>query len=145
VSARWPAPAILALVIATLRMSAAQACNLCIEDKIAATYDWQLAQRAARAGHVVVFAEIHGPVRSDDDGLQRDLAKRLSALPGVDPGSVRISLAPPAASFACAPGGQTPRRLVAAVSKAIAPRGLWASLIRVGAPGTTPSTAAAAR
>ena len=144
-SARRRAWVALALVLATLRPGAAQACNLCLEDKIAATYDWQLAHRAARAGHVIVFAEIHGPVRSDDGTLQRDLAKRLSALPGVDPGSVRISLAPPAASFACAPGGQTPRRLVAAVSKAIAPRGLWASLIRVGAPGVAASGAVPGR
>ena len=138
--------ALAALVAAAAAWTApARACNLCVEDKIAATYDWQLAQSAARVGHVIVFVELHGPMRDGDHALERELSRKVAAVPGVDRGSVRISLAPAAASFACAPGGQLPRRIVAAVSRAIAGRGLRASLIRVGAPGSIAEQAQAPR
>jgi hypothetical protein len=118
----------------------ARACNACLEDKIAATYDWHVVAQAARVGHAIVFIAIRGPVRPGDAPLERALARQLGALPGVDRGSVRVSLAPPAASFACDPGGGSPQRIIASMSKVVANHGLSLELIRVEAPGVAKSS-----
>ena len=80
-----------------LRFTPARACNACLEDKIAATYDWQVVSAAKARGHIVVFAAIHGPVAPADSALARRLARQLGGVAGVDAGTPRVSLAPPAA------------------------------------------------
>ncbi len=70
------------------------ACGTCVEDKIAATYDYAVVQSAARAGNVVVYCEVQGafePAR---------LAAAARRVRGVDPASVRVSREPAALSFA---------------------------------------------
>jgi hypothetical protein len=114
--------------------AAASACNACREDKIAATYDWQVVSAAKERGHTVVFAAIQGRVAPRDSALARTLRRRLGALHGVDPGTVRVSLAPPAASFACAAAASEPGAVVAAANRALAPSGLSLAIVRVGAP-----------
>jgi hypothetical protein len=70
------------------------ACGTCIEDKVAATYDWAVEQSAKRAGHVVVYCEVQGAF---EPGRLAVAARRVH---GVDSESVRVSREPAALSFA---------------------------------------------
>jgi hypothetical protein len=112
----------------------AGACNACVEDKIAATYDWQVVSAARQHRHTVVFTAIRGRVAPGDSALARSLHRRLAAVHGVDPGSVRVSLAPPAMSFACDPAHDSPATVIAAANRALAPSRMSLAIVRVGAP-----------
>ena len=61
------------------RGNVVQACEACLEDKIAATYDWQVVSTAQRLRHTVVFTAIQGRVAPGGAGLERSLARRPSA------------------------------------------------------------------
>lgn len=117
------------------------ACNACLEDKIAATYDWQVALAARRHGHTVVFAAIVGPVTPGNDALERRIAHGLDATPGVDDGTVRVSLAPPAVSFAVDLHRHTVTDLVSAMNERLESSGLRLTVVRIGAPGAPATTA----
>jgi len=84
----------------------AWACGACVEDKIAATYDYAVVQRAAAQGRVVVFCELKGPVQV------AKLRKATAGVSGVDPASVRISDNPAALSFVLNPARQSPKAAV---------------------------------
>jgi hypothetical protein len=77
----------------------AAACGVCIEDKMAATYDHAVITSAVNQGHAVVFAEMIG-VPSSNAAQTRKIIQAFEATPGVDRGSVRVSLNPAAISFA---------------------------------------------
>jgi len=109
----------------------AQACGHCLEDKVAATYDHAVLTRAARVGHVVVFADVRGPAAGGGPALKAFIARTLATTPGVDAGTVRVSLDPPAASFACDPARHTPEALIAAANPRLAAKGLRLSLINI--------------
>lgn len=72
----------------------ALACGVCVEDKMAATYDYAVIQQAAAQGRLVVFCEVRGRVAPE---RLREAAARVD---GVDPASVRTSVEPAAVSFA---------------------------------------------
>ena len=57
----------------------ARACGHCIEDKVAATYDYSVLTRAAHDGHVVVFTEVRGPAAGAGPELKSFIARALSA------------------------------------------------------------------
>lgn len=96
---------------------ASQACGACAEDKIAATYDHAVVQRAAARGDVMVFCELSAaPGTPMDAARVRDAAR---ATPGVQPRSVRVSAQPAALSFAVAPGLQV--QAVAALQRSLGP------------------------
>jgi hypothetical protein len=65
----------------------AAACGYCVEDKIASTYDHAVVTRALAQGHHVVFFHIEG-----SPATPRELENAASSVPGVDGGSVRLSL-----------------------------------------------------
>jgi hypothetical protein len=117
-------------LVATAR-TPAYACGHCVEDKVAATYDYTVLTRAARGGHVVVFAEIRGPAAGAGPALKMFIARTLAATPGVDGGTVRVSLDPPAASFACDPARHAPNALLASVNPHLATRGLRLVVIEI--------------
>jgi hypothetical protein len=114
----------------------ARACDACLEDKIAATYDWQIVSAAKRQGHTVVFGAIKGPLSPGDEGVKRRLGHTLAAIPGIDAGSVRVSLAPPAISFATDLKRHAAAALLATMNERLHGSGLRLVLLRVGAPGT---------
>jgi hypothetical protein len=109
----------------------AAACGHCREDKIAAAYDYGVLTRAARAGHVVVFTEIHGPAAGAGSGLQAFIERTLAARPGVDAGTVRVSLDPPAASFAWDPARGAPGSGIAGMNSGLAAKRLRLSVLEV--------------
>ncbi|HEY8250981.1 MAG TPA: hypothetical protein VIG70_10270 [Burkholderiales bacterium] len=76
----------LVLALAFLAAEAA-ACGYCVEDKIASTYDHAVVTRALAQGHHVVFFHIDGP-----PATQRELENAAASVPGVERGSVRLSL-----------------------------------------------------
>jgi hypothetical protein len=134
------APALLVLIALTASASFAlyaKACEICREDKIAATYDYSVVSAANRRGHIVVFAAIVGRLTPGDATPARVVARRLAAVPGVDAGTVRTSLTPPAASFACDPSRGAASR-VAAANRALAGSGLSLTIVQIGAPGDAP-------
>jgi hypothetical protein len=121
-----------ALTLSTAAMRApARACGHCIEDKVAATYDYAVLTRAARDGHVVVFADVRGPAAGAGSALKAFIARTLAATPGIDGGTVRVSLDPPAASFACNPARHAPNALVASVNPQLATKGLLLAVIEI--------------
>ena len=85
-----------AVALASLVPLAASACGVCIEDKVAATYDHAVIQRATAKRQQIVFVGIEGPVQATR--IDRDLAK--AHVPGVVPGTLRTSTSPSAFSFA---------------------------------------------
>ena len=87
-----------ALLCLALAAPAAWGCGACIEDKVAATYDYSVLERAQREHRVVVFAEIRGDKAAPE--LERAAAFAAKNARGVDPTSVRSAHAPLAISFA---------------------------------------------
>src|SRR4030095_6991164 len=85
------------IAVLALPIEPARACNVCLEDKIAATYDWHVVANARRTGHQVVFVAIQGNVAPRDEALTRRLVRRLGTVPGGDAGAGRGRRSPPRA------------------------------------------------
>jgi hypothetical protein len=98
---------------------------------VAATYDYAVLARAARTGHVVVFAEICGPAAGGGAPLKTFITRTLEMTPGIDMGTVRVSLDPPAASFACDPVRHAPGSVIGLINPHLAARGLRLAIIEV--------------
>jgi hypothetical protein len=81
---------------------AAYACGVCVEDKVASTYDHALVARSVAAGHHVAFFHVDGPLVKDE-ATRRALLAAVEAAPGVDKGSARVALDTLALSFAFDP------------------------------------------
>jgi hypothetical protein len=116
--------AVAAVLLAVAALPAA-ACGACDEDKIAATYDHAVVQRAAAARKLVVFCAVQGPHHSLERA--RTAARRTS---GVDVTSVRTSSQPPTLSFAVDSRKRTVEGAVAALQRG-APAGTRISIVRV--------------
>jgi hypothetical protein len=109
----------------------AHACGHCIEDKVAATYDYAVLTCAARNGHVVVFADLRGPAAGAGPALKAFIIHTLASTSGIDGGTVRVSLDPPAASFACDPVRHAPSALLDTVNPQLAAKGLRLAVIKI--------------
>lgn len=99
---------------------AALACGVCVEDKVAATYDHGVITRALDRGHVVVFAEVKG--RDAAAALTRAARKAARGVRGVDRASVRVAEQPAMLSFAFDGRAGTPAEALAAMERAAASR-----------------------
>lgn len=119
----------LAAALALALPAGALACGACIEDKIAATYDYAVVTDAAARHHVVVFAA----VESAGEPAREARSIRATALrvKGIDRASVRTSDSPRALSFALDPGIATPEAALAEIARQPPLRGVRLSLIRV--------------
>jgi hypothetical protein len=124
--ARWTRVAAALLFVAA---GGAQACGVCVEDKVAATYDHAVVMRAAKDHRVVVFAALDGHV----DGRRAAAAARAAAARahGVDAASVRTADNPAAISFVVDPARQAPRAALQAVEKGAGVPGLRLTLLRI--------------
>jgi hypothetical protein len=105
------------LVLAVTLSAATFACGICIEDKIAATYDHAVVMRAAARHHVLVFGEIVGTAAMQ--GATKKIARAAPQVQGIDRASVRTSVSPPAFSFALDPAVQAPDAAVAELQKSV--------------------------
>ena len=122
--------ALAASIAAALAPGRAAACGVCVEDKVAATYDHAVVTRATDRGQVVVFAEVKG----GGTAASRAAAARRAAarVRGIDPGSVRVSTQPSAGlSFALDARASTPVQALEAVQRAAGLPGLELALLEV--------------
>ena len=87
-------------------------CGVCVEDKVAATYDHALVERALAQHRVVVYAE---PRASVDAGTLKALAAKAARAPGVDAATVKTSASPASVSFVLDPKRANPKAVVAAL------------------------------
>ena len=97
------------VALASLVPLAAAACGACIEDKVAATYDHAVIQRATAKRQQVVFVGVDGPVQAAS--LDRAVAK--ARVPGMVTGTLRTSASPPAFSFVLERSADPARALAA--------------------------------
>lgn len=102
----------------------AQACGVCVEDKVAATYDHAVVQRASARGQVVVFCEIVGPV---DAARIRHAARGVRS---VDSSTLRISETPAAISFVVDVKKQSPQAAAGAIQHGLA-KGIEVKVLRL--------------
>ena len=109
--------------LVALTPSIGHACGACAEDKVAATYDYQVVQRAAAAGDVMVFCEVTGVL---DRQRLTQAARRLRGIRVV---SIRTSTQPAALSFAIDPARQSPQAAVAAMQRSL-PSGIRLTIVR---------------
>ena len=119
------------LVIAAFAASTrALACGVCIEDRIAATYDHAVITQAAAEHHVVVFAAVEG--QGSAEALAASAQRAAARAAGVDRASVRSAALPSAAvSFALDPRTQTPEAALGAIARSSAQKGMKLTLLRV--------------
>jgi hypothetical protein len=103
------------------------ACGTCVEDKVAATYDHAVLQRAAAASRSVVYCEIEGQW---DRARLEAAARRIR---GVDASSLRFSREPAALSFAV-DTRQQPVQAAAMAIQLAAPAGTQVRVIRISRP-----------
>ena len=109
----------------------ANACGVCDEDKVAATYDHAVVRRAASQGRVMVFCEVRGPLDS------RRLKTVAGRVKGLDATSLRTSAAPATLSFALDPTRQSAQAAVSAL-QALAPPGTQLTIVRMQGDATAP-------
>jgi hypothetical protein len=125
---RWFIAAVVLTLSATLS-APSLACGVCIEDKVAATYDHAVVTRAGALHHLVVFGEIDGAV-----SIKRVTASISAAarrVQGIDPGTIRTSASPPAFSFALDPAAQAPDAAVAELQKRMRTQGVRLNVLRI--------------
>lgn len=111
------------LAIALLFPSAALACGVCVEDKIAAVYDHAAVHQALAAKRTVVFFHIDGKLVADSR-TKRTISDIARATSGVDAASVRVSCE--LASMALAFDGRRTNlaKMQESLEKRLAPQGL---------------------
>ena len=123
---------LLSLLVAgsiAIASGSAYACGACIEDKVAATYDHAVVTKATAKGQVVVFGTFDGVPNLE---ITRDRMRAIAPqIKGVQRGTVQVSIAPPAFSFALDRRVQTPEGASAALARRLAMPGVRLSVIRV--------------
>ncbi len=108
----------------------ALACGVCVEDKVAACYDYGVMQQARAHGYEVAFFALQGPLKRD--GATRALVQRaIDSAPAVVRGSARISLDNAALSFAYDPRRAKVVKVADSVERRLEPAGLRLGLLRV--------------
>jgi hypothetical protein len=90
-----------AAAIAFAVSGTALACGVCIEDKVAATYDHHVIRAAISSRSQVIFVALDG---RDGALIGERITAAASRVRGIDVASVRYAASPPALSFALAQG-----------------------------------------
>ena len=120
----------LLLAAAAVASTTALACGVCIEDRVAATYDHAVVVQAAREHRVVVFAAVDGPGPAGT--LAAKAQRAAGSVAGIDRASIRAAAEPAAAvSFALDPAAQSPEAALGALARQPAAKGLQLTLLRV--------------
>jgi hypothetical protein len=119
---------VIAAALAAVAPATGLACGACDEDKIAATYDHAVIDAAIARHRQVIFVAIEGPVDVQQIGTR--LVAAAAKVRGVQAGTVRTSLAPPAFSFVL-DTTQTPQAAVAGFRKAVGDSTARLTIVRI--------------
>lgn len=105
-------------------------CGVCIDDKVASSYDHAVVTQAKQRGHEVAFFAIDGslPVRDD---VRSAVLRAVQVTPGVQRGTARVSLENAALSFAYDPRRAEQSLIVSGIEKKLYARGLSLRFLRV--------------
>jgi len=117
-------------VLAAGFAATAWACGYCIEDKIAAVYDYEVVTRAFAQKHQVVFFAVDGQM-APGDASRRALQAIAESAAGVDKGSARVSIEPASLSVAFNPARAPFAAMERSLSRKLAARGLSVAILRV--------------
>jgi hypothetical protein len=121
---------ILVAAMLAVQAGAVAACGHCVEDRVAATYDFALVSRALDQRHEVAFFAIQGPLLADRITAQA-LTRLLGGIQGIDRGSLRVSLATESLSFAYDPARTPLQLLQRRFEDKLGTKGLSLGLLRV--------------
>jgi hypothetical protein len=110
--------------------SAASACGHCVEDKVAAVYDYAVVTQAFKQKHQVAFFGIDGALVVNDNS-RREIEAIARDIPGLDKGSMRVSLESAALSVAFDPVRTSFAKLQSALERKLAPKKLSLLPMRV--------------
>ena len=116
-------------VAAAFAPALAWGCGVCIEDKVAATYDHAILSKAKAQKQVVVFGAIDGV--GDVSRATTRIVTESSSVKGVQRGTTLTSISPAAFSFALDPRVQTPQAAIADLQRRVDVPGLTLAYIRV--------------
>jgi hypothetical protein len=119
---------VIAAAIAAAPCAVTWACGACDEDKIAATYDHAVIDRAMARHHQVVFVTIDGALSAAE--ISRRVGAAAPRVRGVVAGTLRTSLSPPAFSFAL-DGTRRPEVAVSDFRNAVGNRDTRLTLVRI--------------
>ena len=108
----------------------AAACEICVEDHVAATYDYGVIAKAEAAGQKVLFVAVRGKDVAVP-GREAAIRGALAAVPGVDRASIRYSVFPAAASFAWNPKRIGSAELLRVVNGGLGGSGLTVVALKV--------------
>ncbi|HKA38354.1 MAG TPA: hypothetical protein VKD25_01185 [Burkholderiales bacterium] len=127
-----PAACLLTAAI-LLTAKTALACEVCVEDHVAATYDFQVISKAGATGRSVLFVALRGKDATAPRSKET-IQRAVSAMAGVDGGSIRFSAVPPAASFAWDPKRHGSGEILRVVNAKLAKDNLSLIALRVITP-----------
>jgi hypothetical protein len=116
-------------VMLAMPWSLAIACGVCIEDKIAVTYDHAVVSQSTARHQVVVFTAVEGPAAAK--ALVQKARSAAGRARGVARASVRAAVDPPALSFALDPAEQSPEAAIGEIERTAGTPGLRLTLLRV--------------
>jgi copper-containing nitrite reductase len=131
-TARWLQAAM--ACAALLAGGNAAACGHCVEDRIAAVYDHALVQRARASKHQVAYFAWDGAFTRDETSRRGVLAV-AEAVPGIDKGSVRVSMEPAAIAVAFDPRRSDAAAIATALRAAL--RRLSVDVVPLHAPASS--------
>jgi hypothetical protein len=117
-------------ILATSITSTAFACGYCIEDKIAAVYDYAVTMRAIAQEHQVVFFAVEGNI-PPGEASRCTLEAIVESVAGVDKGSARVSVESASLSAAFDPAHAPFAGMERALSRKLAAKGLSVRILRV--------------
>lgn len=122
----------LRLWAAALALAAADAlaCGHCVEDRVAAVYDYGMEQEARGAGRGIAYLGVNG--RQAQTPRAANLVREaLQHRPEIAAGTVRTSVTPAAAAFAWGGEAQALPAIIDALNGELGPAGLHLELLRV--------------
>jgi uncharacterized protein (DUF2236 family) len=108
----------------------APACEVCVEDHVAATYDYAVVARAEAAGQKVLFVAVRGKDAAAT-ASEAAVRKALAKVGSVDRASIRYSAFPSAASFAWVAKRTSSAELLRSVNGGLGGSGLTLVALKV--------------
>ena len=121
------ASTLLAMAVTAGMSSATLACGVCIEDRVAVTYDHAVVRAATEAHRQVVFVALDG---ADATRAGVRIVAAATRVKGVDRASIRYAPSPPAFSFALARSAPA-EKAVAAFQSALGGMDVRMTVIRL--------------